>query len=101
MLPAAETCPFKAEGVFELPLREDAALLSGSTLTGATQVEGTVIEGEEGMPVMTICPHNPIFMSDPNIDAIIAQQSAEMQLRALEAAQALAASTDAAAMAGN
>ena len=101
MLPAAETCPFKAEGVFELPLREDAALLSGSTLTGATQVEGTVIEGEEGMPVMTVCPHNPIFMSDPNIDAIIAQQSAEMQLRALEAAQALAASTDAAAMAGN
>jgi len=98
MLPACDTCPFKAEGVFELPLREDPALLSGSTITTdeVTTLQNTtqeiVTEQEDGTvttSTMTLCPHNPIYMSDPNIDAIIAGQ--QMELQAAQQAAALLA----------
>ncbi len=100
MAPACETCPFKAEGVFELKLPEDPVLASGSaTLDGATVITvpdpnvpegGEGEEGDGGTITYTMCPHNPFFMADPNAEAIIAQQAAEMQL-AQQAAQAMLA----------
>ncbi len=95
MLPACETCPFKTEGVFELPLPEDPSLLSGTAsaagMAGALpSTEGTIIEGEDGR-TMHLCIHNAAYMADPNIDAILAAQQLEMQQRAANAAAALAA----------
>ncbi len=91
MQPACDTCPFKAEGVFELPLLEDASLLSGSTtLTGGTANTGTEVINEDGtVSTVNICPHNAIFMADPNSEAIIAQQALELQMQAAAAAAAL------------
>ena len=95
-LPACEGCPFKAEGVFELPLQEDPSLWSGSqTVTAdpnaAAPVAPAVDEtNPEGLPVTPAlqCPHNQAFMADPNAPAIIEQQKAEMQQRAIAAQQA-------------
>lgn len=90
--PACETCPFKTEGVFELPLVEDPSLLSGSSLTdGTTGTVATPIVGEDGTVTYdNHCPHNALFMADPNSEAIINQQRAEMiqAQQALEALQA-------------
>ncbi len=93
MLPACETCPFKTEGVFELPLPEDPSLLSGTASAaalGLSSTEGTIIEGEDGT-TQRLCIHNAAYMADPNIDAILAAQQLEMQQRAANAAAALAA----------
>ncbi len=91
MLPACETCPFKTEGVFELPLPEDPSLLSGSAAAaGIASTEGTIIEGEDGT-TQRLCIHNAAYMADPNIDALLAAQQLEMQQRAANAAAALAA----------
>ncbi len=96
-LPACANCPFKAEGVFELPLQEDPSLWSGSS-TLAPSTDGTVPPaegqtiGENGLPIVTQpvlqCPHNDAFMAAPNINEIIEQQRAEMQQRAILAQQA-------------
>ena len=96
-LPACANCPFKAEGVFELPLQEDPSLWSGSS-TLAPSTDGTVPPaegqtiGEDGLPIVTQpvlqCPHNDAFMAAPNINEIIEQQRAEMQQRAILAQQA-------------
>lgn len=84
-LPACESCPFKVDGILELTPSEDPLLQQGSS---ATQE----VTGEDGS-VSTIvvpdsqtetCPHNLEFMSQPGIDGIIEQQSAE-----IAAAQAL------------
>ncbi|MBQ0028494.1 MAG: PBP1A family penicillin-binding protein [Lachnospiraceae bacterium] len=93
MLPACDTCPFRAEGVFELPLPESPAVASGSAglagLAGDGST-GTVITNEDGS-TMTMCPHNAFFMADPNSATIIQQQMLEMQMSADAAAAALAA----------
>jgi penicillin-binding protein 1A len=90
-LPACENCPFKVEGVFELPLPEDPAVAKGS---GTITADGTVVQtgargtiGEDGVHR---CSHDALFFADPNHEAIIAQQSWEMQAAA-EAAAAAAA----------
>lgn len=93
LLPACDTCPFKQEGVFELPLPEDPSLLQGSAsaaASGLTAGEGTIVENEDGT-TRQLCIHNAAYMADPNIDAILAAQSLEMQQRAAAAAAALAA----------
>ena len=92
--PACATCPFKTEGIFELTPPEHPSLLSGSsTLTGGTPnttaPDGTTVvgsqpqEGEAGAatPSITYCPHNEAFMSDPNAQAILSSQWAEIQAR--------------------
>ncbi len=103
-LPACDTCPFRADGVFELPFQEDPSLLSGSqTLSSdpnvalppadtapAFDADGNPIEGSTA-PQLHLCPHNQAFMADPNIEAIINQQQAEIQQRAAAAAAAAAA----------
>ena len=89
-LPACENCPFKAEGVFELPLQEDPSLLSGSsTLTSDPTADPNATT--DGLnPTVRQCPHNQAFFADPNANAIIEQQRAEMQQRAIAAQQAAA-----------
>lgn len=100
-LPACADCPFKQEGIFELPLQEHPSLLSGSnTLTttdpnAVTDPATQITDPNAAVTDPTIlqqtrqCPHTQAFFADPNYEAIIAQQQAEMQQRAL-AAQAAA-----------
>jgi penicillin-binding protein 1A len=98
MLPACETCPFKAQGVFELPLHEDSSLLKGTMSamgldvsdTTSEYYDGTIIEGEDGYATH-MCPHNAIFMANPNVGEILAAQQMEMQQKAAAAAAALQA----------
>ena len=68
-LPACENCPFKVEGITELHPSE--------TLN--------TIQSEYNLAKSRMCPHNTEFFLQPNAQAIIAQQAAE-----LEAARAAA-----------
>ena len=119
LTPATESCPFKAEGVLELPLVEDISLLSGSpdaanaatdpanpsavTPDAATApVTTQEIVNEDGtistVPVQqpqNLCPHTAEFMANPDIAAVLAGQQAEIDQRnAAAAAAAAAQSTD-------
>ncbi|MGN0156887.1 MAG: transglycosylase domain-containing protein [Lachnospiraceae bacterium] len=88
-LPACENCPFKAEGIFELPLQEDPSLLSGSTtLTTDALQQTTDPNSLDGQITQRQCPHNQAFFADPNANAIIEQQRAEMAAAAAAAAAA-------------
>lgn len=107
--PACTNCPFKTEGIFELPPPEHPSLLQGSSGVAATSFTGsTTTQNPDGSttiagsvnPDGTInevtvsynyCPHTDAFMADPNKDAIIAQQRAEIDARNLAAQQAAAA----------
>lgn len=89
LTPACDTCPFRAEGVFELPLVEDPSV-SGGSPTGA---DNTIVTDENGNAI-TMCPHNAVFMADPNSAVIIQQQTLEIQLRAQAAAAAIAAAAE-------
>jgi len=71
-LPASDSCPFKVSQALELTPALDAAL-SGNA-TAATPEE----------PLM--CPHDDAFFQNPNAEAIIQQQAAELQQRAAAAA---------------
>lgn len=97
LLPACDTCPFRAEGVFELPLKEDPSITRGAAGLTVDPATGTVITNEDGTTT-TMCPHNAFFMADPNSAALIEQQAFEMQMNAAAAAAALEA---AAAQASN
>ena len=101
-LPACMDCPFKQDGIFELPLQEHPSLWAGSnTLTTtdpnavtdpATQITdpNAVVTDPTILQQARQCPHTQAFFADPNHEAIIAAQRAEMEQRAL-AAQAAAA----------
>ena len=105
-------CPFKQEGVFELPLQEHPSLWAGSnTLTSldpnaalttapATQITdpNLAITDPTIMQQARQCPHTHEFFADPNHENIISQQRVEMQQRA-QAAQAAAAALEAQAIA--
>lgn len=91
-LPACENCPFKVEGVFELPLPEDPAVAKGSaTITADGTVVQTGGKGTIGEDGVHRCSHDALFFADPNHEAIIQQQSWEMQAAAEAAAAAAAA----------
>lgn len=102
-LPACEGCPFKVEGVMELTPIEDVSLQSGSgTTQPATQpTEGTVAEDGSIIPAptpqMNMCPHNAEFFANPDWEAIINGQRAELEQRNAEAAAAAQAAAQAAA----
>ena len=121
-LPACINCPFKQEGIFELPLQEDPSLWAGSnTLTTTdpnaaapaapnTQQPGQITDPNAAItdPNTTVtdpavvqqttqCPHTAVFFADPNHEAIIGQQQLEMQQRAIAAAAAAQAQAEAAA----
>ena len=101
-LPACMDCPFKQDGIFELPLQEHPSLWAGSnTLTTtdpnavtdpATQITdpNAVVTDPTILQQARQCPHTQAFFADPNHEAIIGAQRAEMEQRAL-AAQAAAA----------
>ncbi len=92
MLPACESCPFKAEGVFELPLREDPSLLGGSSTLTSPVIDPLTGEAiVEDTSTLPTCPHNAAFMADPNVEAVLAGQRLEIEQRAAAAAAALAA----------
>lgn len=96
-LPATEFCPFKVDGVRELPLIEDASLLSGSpnAMTEVVNEDGsvsTVPADQTG----NICPHNSEFFANPDYEQIIAAQQNEINIRNAEAAAAAAQAAQAA-----
>ena len=114
-LPACPQCPFKQEGVFELPLQEDPRLIPGSTtlitdpgssITSADVVTPPPVDPNAPVdpddpnavqqPAPRLCPHNDAFFADPNAQAIIAQQAAELQQRAAAAQAAAEAAAQAA-----
>ena len=80
-LPACENCPFKVEGVFELHPSEDAAIAGGTSTT--VDEEGNTVTNSSDH-----CVHDALFFADPNADAVIASQQAEMQAAAAAAAAA-------------
>lgn len=91
-LPACEGCPFKAEGVLELTPIEDVSLQSGSATTSqVVGPDGTVTTVTNEAQTSNMCPHNAEFFSDPNYEAVINAQRAEMEQRAIQAQQAAAA----------
>ena len=108
-LPACMDCPFKQDGIFELPLQEHPSLWAGSNTLTTTDPNAAVTtdpatqitDPNAAVTDPTIvqqtrqCPHTQAFFMDPNKDAILAQQRAEMEQRAL-AAQAAAAAAAAA-----
>lgn len=103
-LPACEGCPFKTEGVLELTPVEDVSLQSGTAAAlGLPQpTEQTVQQAETTEPVegadaavtptpqINMCPHNAEFFANPNWEAVVNGQRAEMQQRAAAAAAAAA-----------
>ena len=56
-----------------------------TTIAGSVNPDGTV---NEVTVSYNYCPHTDAFMADPNKDAIIAQQRAEIDARNLAAQQA-------------
>ena len=88
MLPACADCPFKVNGIIELPLIEDPSLISGSTM---------ITENPDGTQTVTTpvtsryCQHNAEFYANPNYQAIINQHAYEIQLRNAAALAALQA----------
>jgi len=81
-LPASPECPFKVHGVVTLPLVEDPVLLNGST---------TIVDNEDGTQSIvspnttTTCQHNADFYANPDYEAILAAQQAEIIQRVAEA----------------
>lgn len=86
LLIASAECPFKYNGIIELPLIEDPALLRGSTM---------VFTNDDGTQTVSIpqtstqCQHNALFFLNPEAQAIIEQHRQEIERRnaAAQAAQ--------------
>lgn len=77
-LPASPDCPFKYTGVLELPLPEDPSLASGST---------TIIQNPDGTQTVNTpnagqhCQHDAAFFANPDYEAVINQQTWEIEQR--------------------
>lgn len=71
-LPASEYCPFRVDGIRELPLIEDPSLYSGYP-------EGTLYN------TTNQCIHNEEFLMNPDYEAIIQQQTWEIEMRNIPA----------------
>ncbi len=105
-LPACEGCPFKVEGILELTPIEDVSLQSGSGTaqpqpeTPAAPVvgeDGSVIPAPPAAPQTNMCPHNAEFFANPDWEAVINGQRAEIEQRNAAAAAAAAAAAQEAA----
>lgn len=113
MQPACDTCPFAAEGIFELTLPADIDIANiyagqgGAFLNISAEEANAAAEepaepaepalDENGNPIpvesvssTTYCPHNPVFMSDPANEPVVAAQRAELEAAAAAAAAAAA-----------
>ena len=94
VLPACEGCPFKIEGILELTPIEDVSLQSGSAMAlaspdaqpegGTAAEDGSVIPA----PQTNMCPHTWEFFTNPDWEAIVNGQRAELNQRNAEAAAA-------------
>lgn len=95
LLPATEFCPFKVDGVRELPLIEDASLLSGSpnAMTEVVNEDGSV-STVPAAQTDNICPHNMEFFANPDYEQVIAAQQNEINIRNAQAAAAAAAAAN-------
>jgi len=75
MLPATDYCPFKAEGVFELPLPEDPKVAAGA---GTVSPDGSIVKTGNGATVgedgTRYCSHDALFFASPDSEYIIEQQ---------------------------
>lgn len=86
-LPACYDCPFKVNGVAELPLVEDPSLISGST---------TIVENPDGTQTLITpatskqCQHNAEFFANPDYQSILDAQWAELLNRQIMAEAAAA-----------
>lgn len=96
-LPASPECPFKYVGIVELPLVEDPALLSGSTMV-VTNPDGT--QSVVGPAAVGRCQHNAEFFARPDWEAIINQQRDWINNRNAQAQAAIDAATQAATTEG-
>lgn len=82
---AAPECPFQYEGTWEMTPIEDESLWSGSTIP-IEQPDGSIVY--QTPRTSNICQHDATFFADPNYEAILQQQQAELDVRiqgALEA----------------
>lgn len=85
LLPATPDCPFKVEGRITLPLPEEPALISGSTM---------IIENPDGTqsisaPITaTHCQHDEAFFANPDYEAILNIHQLEIHQRNEAAAAA-------------
>ena len=77
-LPASAECPFPYEGVTTRLPAEDPSLEQGSTIA-ITQPDGSVIY--QNPNIQNTCQHNASFFLLPNYEAILNQQSYEIELR--------------------
>ncbi len=84
-LPACYDCPFKVSGIIELPLVEDASLISGST-TITTNPDGTQTVNTPATSRQ--CQHTVEFYANPDYEAILAGQRWEIDQRYAAAAAA-------------
>ncbi len=77
MLPASDECPFKVPGTLEL-LTDDYSSYTPKPAEGETPKTPE----EEAESHYQKCPHDALFFAQPNAEAIIQQQSLEMQIAA-------------------
>ena len=89
-LPACDTCPFKAQGVFELTPEVPPALQSGFVNYTPENSAYTTTVNENGETVMVLkqCRHTPEYMQQEGIDGIIAGEWNLLQEAAAAAAAA-------------
>ncbi|WP_081846597.1 transglycosylase domain-containing protein [Butyrivibrio sp. AE3004] len=79
--PASEQCPFKITGVFEL-IPPEPTTLQGQSHSSTTSNGFTTSIDEAGNTIVTpatTCHHTPEFMAQPNIQEILAQETALIQ----------------------
>ena len=95
-LPACDSCPFKVEGVLELTPPDST---TATTTQEVVNEDGTVTTQE--VPATNLCPHDAAFFADPNAEAIVAQQRAEIEAANQAAANQAAADAAAAAAAAS
>ncbi|MGN0366936.1 MAG: transglycosylase domain-containing protein [Suilimivivens sp.] len=91
-LPSSESCPFKVPGVLELTPVEDPSLQQGSGVTQqVTNADGTVSTVTVPQNQTGTCPHNAEFFAQPNAEALVEQQRAEIAQAQLALQQQAAA----------
>jgi len=88
LLPASPNCPFPIYGTAQLPLVEDASLLSGSTMVTENPDKSLTYTPPN---TTTHCIHDDAFFANPDYQAILNAQTLELEGRRALAAQEAAA----------
>ena len=82
---ATPECPFQYDGSWTMTPIEDSSLWNGSTIP-IEQPDGSIVYQKPR--TSNVCQHNITFFTDPNYEAIMAQQQAEMDFRIQQVLQA-------------